>query len=735
MTRYLTISETVPGWCSHSGIFLSEVSAMQQGRDINRDWALRLAEAGMPVFPCGPDKKPLVKWRAFSSCDVDAVAMWWTQFPNALPGIDLEKSDLLVLDGDRHGGPDGRAALRELLRQQPDYNAGATPRAFTPSDGAHVYFAQNGHELTNATGNLPAGIDVRGAGGFVIAPYAVLPDGRRYRAISHAPDLIAAYVARAVPPVPQGIVDLIEPRRNGRSHTGQPDLKSADIGIREMSYAQAALGGCTKELAAAVPGGRNELLNKLAFRLGRMVARGWLHQVHVEANLTGAMHINGYVAEKGIRAVEKTLRSGVAAGLQDPHPDLSDRNENDTPGEVNVSAASADETPQHPRRSLAEVQEVFKKWLGDGFDVDTIDAVMATAAAERLAGDPLWLLVVSGPGNAKTETVQSLSGAGAHVSSTITSEGALLSASPRKSRAKTATGGLLRKIGEHGVLVLKDVTSILSADRNVRAGVLAALREIYDGRWERNVGTDGGQTLTWTGRIAVVGAVTTAWDAAHAVMAVMGDRFVLIRSDSTTGRVAAGTKAIRNTGAEKAMRAELAAAVGGIISHIKVDDEYELTDDEIDRLIKAADIVTFTRTAVERDYRGDVMDAHAPEMPTRFAKQLAQMVRGSLALGLSRGAAMRLALRCARDSVPPLRMGILLDLARNPVSRATDVSKRVIKPYRTVRRELEALHTLGLLRCDEDQSVTDETKTIWRYSLADEFDRATLLSMAEPPPF
>jgi hypothetical protein len=57
--------------------------------------------------------------------------------------------------------------------------------------------------------------------------------------------------------------------------------------------------------------------------------------------------------------------------------------------------------------------------------------------------------------------------------------------------------------------------------------MLAALREVYDGRWERNVGTDGGQTLTWTGRIAVVGAVTTAWDVAHRVVSVMGDRFVL----------------------------------------------------------------------------------------------------------------------------------------------------------------------------------------------------------------
>ena len=38
---------------------------------------------------------------------------------------------------------------------------------------------------------------------------------------------------------------------------------------------------------------------------------------------------------------------------------------------------------------------------------------------------------------------------------------------PRRERTKQATGGLLRKIGDRGVLVIKDVTSILSADRNM----------------------------------------------------------------------------------------------------------------------------------------------------------------------------------------------------------------------------------------------------------------------------
>ena len=193
--------------------------------------------------------------------------------------------------------------------------------------------------------------------------------------------------------------------------------------------------------------------------------------------------------------------------------------------------------------SLAEVHDVFRKWFGKEYDLDVIDAVLATAASERLSGDPLWLLVISGPGNAKTETVQSLSGAGAHVTSTIASEGALLSATSRRERNKKATGGLLRKIGDRGLLVIKDVTSILSADRNTRGSVLAAIREIYDGRWERNVGTDGGQTLTWLGRLVIVGAVTTVWDSAHGVVAAMGDRFVL---DSI--RFECGTRALWRAG-------------------------------------------------------------------------------------------------------------------------------------------------------------------------------------------
>jgi hypothetical protein len=384
---------------------------------------------------------------------------------------------------------------------------------------------------------------------------------------------------------------------------------------------------------------------------------------------------------------------------------------------------------------LHDAHEVFKKWLGKDYDRDALNASLSAAAVERLGGDPLWLLVISGPGNAKTETVQSLAGTGAIITSTIASEGALLSGTSKREQAKNATGGLLRKIGKRGVLVIKDVTSIISVSRDARAQVLAALREVYDGQWHREVGVDGGRTLSWIGRIVVVGAVTTAWDRAHDVTAAMGDRFVLVRMDSAdkTTRQAAGRKAIGNVDLELQMREELAAAAGGVIAGMRTMVE-PVSEGEVDYLLAAADLVTLARTGVDFDYRGDVIDAHAPEMPTRFAKQLAQVIRGGVAIGLYRSEALRLAIRCARDSMPPLRLSIIDDVAEHPGSTPSDTRRRLNKPWSTIDRQMQALHMLGVLDVDEVEDTAGKTR--WRYSLADGIDPKALNPSPDlaPPP-
>src|SRR5262249_20146032 len=59
-----------------------------------------------------------------------------------------------------------------------------------------------------------------------------------------------------------------------------------------------------------------------------------------------------------------------------------------------------------------------------------------------------------------------------------------------------------------------------------------------------------------------------AWDTAHGVIAVMGDRFVVVRADSNSvaSRLSAAGKAIENTGQEAKMRAELADIAGKLVT-------------------------------------------------------------------------------------------------------------------------------------------------------------------------
>jgi hypothetical protein len=101
--------------------------------------------------------------------------------------------------------------------------------------------------------------------------------------------------------------------------------------------------------------------------------------------------------------------------------------------------------PQREPITLKQARAVFTRWLGKDYDLAGLDAALSIAACNRLDGDPPWLLIVSGSGNAKTETVTALTGAGALVTSTIDSPGALLSATSRQERRTTPPAGCYAK--------------------------------------------------------------------------------------------------------------------------------------------------------------------------------------------------------------------------------------------------------------------------------------------------
>ena len=157
--------------------------------------------------------------------------------------------------------------------------------------------------------------------------------------------------------------------------------------------------------------------------------------------------------------------------------------------------------------------------------------------------------------------------------------------------------------------------------------------------------------------------------------------------------------------AEKTLREQLATVTRAVVASVDASRPIKLTSDETERLLAVANLVTLARSAAERDYRGDVVDVHLPEVPTRFLKQLGQMMRGAVAIGLPRDQALNLALRCARDSMPPLRLRVFEDVAAHPNASTSEVRKRLRRPRATVDRELQALDMLEVSTARKNPSA------------------------------
>ena len=147
-----------------------------------------------------------------------------------------------------------------------------------------------------------------------------------------------------------------------------------------------------------------------------------------------------------------------------------------------------------PPADLNTVVDVFQRWLYMP-DPGALLMVLATLFGIRLAVILYGYCWLDRQDAGKTEILGSLAGLlGIHQAATLT-EPALLSGSPKREQSQASTGGLLRAIGEQGLLICKDFGSVLSMRREDRASLLAALREVYDGSWTRQLGTDGGRTI------------------------------------------------------------------------------------------------------------------------------------------------------------------------------------------------------------------------------------------------
>jgi hypothetical protein len=361
-----------------------------------------------------------------------------------------------------------------------------------------------------------------------------------------------------------------------------------------------------------------------------------------------------------------------------------------------ASAAVSEPTGHTQLPDLAECVATFRRYLHMP-DPGHLYIVLAAAIANLAPGDPVWLLLVGPPSAGKTEVVSPLVRMPwAHSAATLT-EAALLSGTPKREVHASAKGGLLREVGDFGVLVMKDFTSILAQNRDTQAQVLAALREVFDGSWTRHVGTDGGRTLHWEGKLGLIAGCTPTIDQHHAVIGSMGNRFVFHRlatDDVDADKVAEG--ALAHSGHESAMRADLANAVQAVLVVASEAKPRDLSLGERVRLGDLAVFATACRTAVERDpHTREVLAVPEREGPARFVGQLRLLLHGLEAVGVGPTDTWQLLAKLAMDAMPAGRFAVLRHLRGAGPSLGTgDVASAVGLPTVTARRCLEDLTLL-----------------------------------------
>jgi len=262
-------------------------------------------------------------------------------------------------------------------------------------------------------------------------------------------------------------------------------------------------------------------------------------------------------------------------------------------------------------------------------DTGIVRLLCATVIAHLMPGDPVWLFLVAPPSGLKTELIRALDGIDFIYNISSLTPHTLISGQKGSMGKETS---LLFKIPTH-ILTFKDFTSILEMNYNARDEILSQLREVYDGQYSKSFGT--GEEIKWEGKIGFIAGVTEAVDLFQEMYNILGERFLQYRM-AQPDRKDATRKGMQNASKIHEIRLQAKEMFARYIKSVEVPKESpEISSDLREEIIELSDFATLAREGVVRDPKTrEITNVFAPEMPIRFAKQLALLAQSFLLMGL-----------------------------------------------------------------------------------------------------
>ena len=355
--------------------------------------------------------------------------------------------------------------------------------------------------------------------------------------------------------------------------------------------------------------------------------------------------------------------------------------------------------PEPPVPTIDNLVSVFGRHLYVP-DPEPVHVLASAVAANMLDGDPLWVMVVAPSSWGKTELIAPFVHTGyCHLLDDVSQAG-LLSGGVRR-RDGTSTGGLLAEFENYGgvpsgIIVIKDLSSVMASLDREDSGVMGALRRVFDGEYVRRLGTNGGETFAWRGKAGLIAGVTEVVDFKMDLLDQMGSRFTFYRLADPADRDGAAW-AVHERGPDvRAVRAELAGAVRAFFGLRPPRQHCGAPDPTTaDRLVRLAGFVSVARSGVYRDARGEVEAVPREEGSARLLGELEQLYKGGLAVGLADPWPM--VAKVAFDSLARDKLRSLVEVARRHRASTANIADNLGLPKARTGRHLDDLAAHGVI--------------------------------------
>jgi len=248
------------------------------------------------LFPC-KGKKPATAHGFKNASNAPEKIKTWARTGNYNIGLPTGSiNNIWVLDIDKKsGGLDSLKELEEL------HGKIKTRTIRTGGGGLHFYFIH--HEGIRNSAGVWAGVDIRGDGGYVIAPPSGHASGGKYEVITDIDPVCA----------PAWLIDLLEAMGKIKTQNKITEKVNNAIG-KTTRYGKKALENQCANVRQAASGERNHTLNKAAYSIGRLIAGGEIDMTEAAAELEAA------AVDAGLKMgeIKKTLTSGISSGEKDP---------------------------------------------------------------------------------------------------------------------------------------------------------------------------------------------------------------------------------------------------------------------------------------------------------------------------------------------------------------------------------------------------------------------------------